>query len=153
MDLFILEATVDGFKSGEVDLETRMNQDPAQGAFFIGTIIDNIVDALRSPNAGAALSVSGHSDRDDNTARSHIEKLAVELQAAEDRVSSAIDYIHTLVRQREPSAPADLNSLSFFDVHLRAPGAAVLVADEVSLTESRRRLNRRVQARLLVYKP
>lgn len=153
MDLFIFEATVNGFKSGEVDLATRMNQDPVQGAEFISSIIDNIVDALRSPNAGASLSVAGHSDRDDNTARSHIEKLAVEAQAADDRVINAIAHIHTLVKQREPSAPDDLNWLSFFDVHLRAPGAAVLVADEVNLTEARRRLNRRVQARLLVYKP
>src|SRR5262249_27767523 len=127
MQLFIFEAIVNGFGPFEFDLATRLSQDAAQSDLFIAQIIDNIVDVLRSPDVGAALSVSGHADRDDTAGRSHIERLAVEGNSSDQRVLNAIDHIHVLVRQREPSAPSDLNTLSFFDVTLRAPGAAVLV--------------------------
>jgi hypothetical protein len=153
MQLFILEAIVDGFSSGEFDFANRLAADPLQSAAFTSAIIDNIVDVLRSPDAGAALSVAGHSDRDDTVGRSHIEHLAVEKAASEARVISAINHIHVLVQQQEPTAPSDLNTLSFFDVHLRSPGAGVLVEDGASLGEAQRKRNRRVQARLLVFKP
>jgi hypothetical protein len=153
MQLFILESIVDGFGSGETDFATRLAADPIQASNFNTKIIDNIVDVLRSqPNAGAALSVVGHSDRDDTPGRSHIDHLAVERAASDARVTSAIAHIHVLVQQQEPSAPADLNSLFFFDVHLRSSGASVLIEDAPSLSEDQRRTNRRVQARLLVFK-
>lgn len=152
MDLFIFESIVDGFGDGEVDLATLFNREPAKRDAFILEIVDNIVDVLRSPNAGAALSVAGHADRYDVTSN-HIQCLAAEKAASENRVTNAIAHIHQLVQQREPSAPADLNSLAFFDVNLRAPGAGVLVHSDPSLSPDQRRENRRIQARLLVYKP
>jgi hypothetical protein len=153
MQLFIFEAIVNGFGSGEVDLATRLAQDPAQASVFNSEIIDNIVDVLRSPDAGAALSVAGHADRDDTAGLSHIQHLAIERAASENRVNNAIAHIHQLVQQQEPTAPSDLNTLTFFDVNLRAPGAGVLEQDGASLTEAQRKLNRRIQARLLVFKP
>jgi hypothetical protein len=77
----------------------------------------------------------------------------VERIASENRVNSAIAHIHELVKQIEPSAPDDLNTLQFFDYHLRAPGAGALVHDDPSLSEAQRRENRRIQARLLVFTP
>jgi hypothetical protein len=78
MRLFIFEAIVDGFGPFEFNFATRLSQDPVQSDVFIAQIIDNIVDVLRSPDAGAALSVAGHADRDDTAGRSHIDRLAVE---------------------------------------------------------------------------
>jgi hypothetical protein len=152
MNLFISEAIIDGFGPFEFDLATRLNEDPAQKP-DLDTIIANIVDVLHSPNAGASLSVAGHADRDDTPNRSHIEHLAVEKDSSEQRVTNAVAHIHELVQQSEPTAPSDLNTLPFFDVLQRAPGAGVLVEDGASLTEDQRKRNRRVQVRLLVFKP
>lgn len=153
MQLFIFEAIVNGFGSGETDLATRLAQDPVQAALFNSQIIDNIVDVLRSPDAGAALAVAGHADRDDTAGLSHIQHLAIEKTASENWVNNAIAHIHQLVQQQEPTAPSDLNTLAFFDVLLRAPGAGVLAQDAAALSDAQRKLNRRIQARLLVFKP
>jgi len=153
MQLFIFEAIVDGFGANETDLPTRLAQDPAQAAVFTSQIIDQIVDVLRSPDAGAALSVAGHADRDDTVGLSHIQHLKIEREASEKRMFSALATIHQLVQLQEPTAPSDLNTLSFFDVHLRAPGAGVLEEDAAALSEAQRQKNRRIQARLLVFKP
>ena len=152
MNLWIFEATVDGFGPFEFDLATRLSEDPSQNN-DLQTIIDNIVDVLRSQNAGGALSIAGHADRDDTPGRSHIESLAVEKDMSEKRVENAAAYIQALVQQQEPTAPSDLNTLPFFDLLQRAPGAGVLVEDAPDLTEEQRRTNRRIQARLLVFKP
>jgi hypothetical protein len=155
MDLFIHEAIINGFGAFEFDLPTRLNAadvDPAEKARFLA-IIAAIVDVLNSPNAGAALAVAGHADRHDVAGLSHIERLAVEKNSSVERMKSALQHVHDLVKQAEPTAPSDLNTLPFFDVNTRAPGAGVLEADEDNLSEARRRLNRRVQVRLLVYKP
>src|SRR5262249_39633245 len=146
MQLFIFEAIVNGFGSGEVDLATRLAQDPAQASVFNSKIIDNIVDVLHSqPDAGAALSVAGHADRDDTAGLSHIQHLKIEKDASENRVTNALALIHQLVQLQEPTAPSDLNSLPFFDVIQRAPGAGVLEQDGASLTEAQRKMNRRIQ--------
>jgi hypothetical protein len=67
-------------------------------------------------------------------------------------VNSALALTVQLVQQQDPSAPADLSTIPNFDVHLRAPGAGVLVNDGYPLSEAQRKQNRRVQARLLVFK-
>lgn len=152
MDLYIYEWTVNGFADGEFDLQTLFNRAPEKQDPFIAAIIDPIVDVLRTPNVGAALSVAGHADRYDATSN-HIQCLAVEKSASEKRVLSAIAHIQYLVQQREPSAPADLNSLAYFDVNLRAPGAGVLEESDPDLSSDQRLKNRRIQARLLVFKP
>jgi hypothetical protein len=152
MELFISEATINGFGPFEFDLATRLDEDPAQRT-DLDTIIANIVDVLNSPNAGASLSVAGHADRDDTPGRSHIEHLAVEKDMSEQRVTNAVAHIHELVQQSEPTAPSDLNTLPFFDLLQRAPGAGVLEEDAASLSDDQRLRNRRVQVRLLVFKP
>ena len=103
--------------------------------------------------AGAALAVAGHADRDDTAGLSHIQHLAIEKTASENRVNNAIAHIHQLVQQQEPTAPSDPNTLELFDVLLRAPGAGVLAQDAAALSDAQRKLNRRIQARLLVFKP
>ena len=115
-------------------------------------IVTAIADVLNSPNAGAALSVARHADRDDTAGRSHIEHLAVEHEFSVKRMENGLQHIHELVKQEEPTAPDDLNTLPVFDVLTRT-GAGVLETDEANLTEDSRKLNRRIQVRLLVFKP
>jgi hypothetical protein len=155
MQISIGDAVIDGFGSGEFDFATRLNasDQSVQDELNI-EIVENIVSILRSANAGGSLSVAGHADRDDTPGKSHIDCLASEVSASEARVQSAINHIQFLVRQREPSAPSDLNTLPFFDVHLRASGAAVVEVDGgADMAEELRKWNRRVQVRLLMFVP
>jgi hypothetical protein len=149
----IATAVVDGFGSGDIDFAARLGASAQSVQDGVNIeIVENIVSILRAGNAGGSLSVAGHADRDDTPGRSHIDCLASEVSASEARVQSAINHIQFLVQQREPSAPADLNVLPFFDVHLRASGAAVLeVNGGADMSEELRRRNRRVQLRLLMF--
>jgi hypothetical protein len=153
MQKSIFEFIVDGFASGETDFLVHLDSDPFIKAAFIAEIIVPIVGVLNSVNDGATLSVSGHSDRVDTAGLGHFDCLAQEKSASEDRVISATAGIHTLVQQIQPSAPSDLNTLPFFFVSQRAPGAGVLVNGGGSLSEAQRKQNRRVQARLVVFTP
>jgi len=148
----INDSIVDGFLDGEFDLPTLFAREPAKRDDFITSIIDPIVEIIRSKNSGGCLSVVGHSDRYDASSN-HIQCLAVEKNASERRVESAIAHINELVKLREPASPDDLNDLPYFNYHLRAPGAGVLVNDAPSLSEAQRRQNRRIQALLLTFTP
>jgi len=151
MDLYIYESTIQGFRDGEFDLAALFNRVPSEREKFINEIIKPIVQVLRTPNVGAALTVAGHADRYD-VINDHKQCLPVERTASEKRLTSALAQIHYLVKQREPSAPADLNTLAYFDVNQRAAGASNLESPNPA-SETERLKNRRIQARLLVYIP
>jgi hypothetical protein len=151
MQLTIFESILDGFNDGEFDLASLFAREPAKQDDFVAQIIDNIVDVFNTPDAGASLSLAGHSDRYDASSN-HIQCLGVESAASTNRVNSALALTVLLVQQREPTAPADLNNIPNFAVRLRAPGAGVLVNSGYPLSEAQRKENRRVQARLMVFK-
>lgn len=148
----VFEFVVDGFGSGETDFAVRLSQDLLMKQIFTERIIDNIVDVLASPDAGAVLSVAGHADRVDTPGLTHVQCLVQEGDAADKRVLSANAEIHAMVQHASPGAPADLDTLSFFSVVLRAPGAGVLKHSGPALTPQQRLENRRVQTRLVVFK-
>ncbi len=153
MQASVFEFVVDKFVSGETDFLPHLDNDPFIKQAFIDEIIVPIVDVLHSANDGAVLSVAGHSDRVDTPGLSHFNCLAQEKSASEARSNSALAGIHALVQQIEPTAPSDLNTLPFFFVSQRAPGAGVLVWDGAALSEDQRQNNRRVQVRLVVFTP
>lgn len=151
MQLTIFESIMDGFNDGEFDLASLFAREPAKQDDFVTQIINNIVDVLHTPDAGASLALAGHSDRYDASSN-HIQCLSVESAASLNRLNSAIALTVLLVQQQEPTAPADLNTVPNFVLRTRAPGAGVLVNSGYPLSEAQRKENRRVQARLMVFK-
>jgi hypothetical protein len=148
------EIIVDGYGSGEVNFLTRLDQDPAKKQEFIDNIIVPITNILAAAGTiGGILSIRGHSDRVDTPGLSHPVCLAQESDASQQRADSARAGTDVLLEQQLGSPPPDLDSLLFFFAGVRRSGAAVLVNDQLNLTEEQRKQNRRVQIRLVTFQP
>jgi hypothetical protein len=151
----VTEMIVDGFGANETDFLTRLNAaDMLTQVGFDTQIIQPMLAVLNTDDESAVLTVTGHADRVDTPGLTREEIRQQEFEASDARAVSAKAGVREIINQQTPFfIPDDLNDMDQIFVADRPAGAAVLREDSVPLSEDQRKLNRRVQFRLIRFQP
>jgi len=155
----ITEAIIDGYGSGETSFLARLGQSDVQVQSDIQTnIIEPLLAVLNSSDQTAVLTVAGHSDRVDTAGLTREQRRQEELTASETRANDAAEGVKQLIRDRflldaGVLLPVDLDDIQQLAILPRVAGAAVLRESAEELSEEQRRLNRRVQMRVVSFRP
>jgi hypothetical protein len=155
----ITQMVVDGYESGVTDFMTRLGQAPAEvQQEFDVEIIQPILAVLRAPavNEAAVLTITGHSDRVDTEGLTREQRRQQEFDASEARAASAAAGVQQRIIEQLPApelTPDDFEAIAELAILPRPAGAAVLREKTDALSEDQRRMNRRVQFRVVRFQP
>jgi len=144
-----------GFLAGETDFLTLFAQKPQETQdLIIDEVIKPCIDAQEVPEAGifCAVTIEGHSDRDDTPGRTPEDRRANEKEMSTLRAQSARDFIFGQIDEVLPEIGAT-GSTENIHISVVVCGSAVLDEPNPGDDEGLRQRNRRVHFGRVIFRP